>query len=1106
MTDLKDYFKQSYQGQQSFLDNVIFPIFGTDCFESGYNQEVLALYPELQTVAQATGISSVLNVGTIDVDFNPISIFDITVKNRTQLNRNRVGIQQIIRRIMSTYSSAFMIFHYDDAAVWDWRFSFCSKATNDALTDSKRYTFLLGPNQSCRTVADNFGKLLGKAGDIELDDIKAAFDVEALSDEFFGKYKQHYERFVEYVTGKRFVKTGGKWLEQAAHEPHPQMYADFGRDDKRVRDYVKKLLGRIVFLHFLQKKGWLGVPAGKAWGEGDQNFMLRLFECATEAQQEDFLDTVLEPLFAKGLDADRAADDYLFDTQVALPQGSKVKVPYLNGGLFERDALDEIPTKFPSQFFADLLNFLYQYNFTIDENDPDDAQVGVDPEMLGRIFENLLEDNKDKGAFYTPKEIVRYMCRQSLTAYLCTGISNKGEQQAIGEYVKTYDVAHLGGAASRLAQFVDERLKEVKICDPAIGSGAFPMGMLKELFLCRGAIENFDNAAAIKRHIICNNIYGVDIERGAVDIARLRFWLSLVVDEDEPHTLPNLDFKVMQGNSLLEQYQGADLSCVAKDNVQQISEGRSLVLFDSMLDVYRKELRTMIVQYYSEDNHAKKQSLLARIKENVSQQLQESGINVDLSHIDLQANSHFFLWHTWFGDVLNRPDGKGGFDIVIGNPPYIQLQDNGGSLAKLYERCGYETFARTGDIYCLFYERGWQLLKQGGHLCFITSNKWMRAGYGEKTRAFFAQKTNPMLLLDFAGLKIFESATVDTNILLFSKSENKHKTISVVAGKQNKNSLSNLSDFVMRQHSVCDFSTSESWVILSPIEQSIKRKIEAVGTPLKDWDINIYRGVLTGCNEAFIITTEKRNEILANCQTEEERERTKELIRPVLRGRDIKRYGYEWADLWLIATFPSRHYDIEEYPAIKTYLLSFGIERLEQTGKKYVINGEEVKARKKNNNKWFETQDSINYWQDFFQQKVIYMEIQTDNEKDGYPFPCFSYDVGNNIVLNTAYILSSNSIDVRFVLGFINSKIGRFLTKMYVTQLQERQYRMLAQYVSKFPIPQLKGNQTNYIIELVNENMNNQNKEIEERIDRAVCSWYNLDANELDYINNEGFL
>ena len=1033
MTDLKDYFKQSYQGQQSFLDNVIFPIFGTDCFESGYNQEVLALYPELQTLAQATGIASVLNVGTIDVDFNPISIFDITVKNRTQLNRNRVGIQQIIRRIMSTYSSAFMIFHYDDAAVWDWRFSFCSKATNDALTDSKRYTFLLGPNQSCRTVADNFGKLLGKAGDIELDDIKAAFDVEALSDEFFGKYKQHYERFVEYVTGKRFIKTGGKWQEQAAHEPHPQMYADFGRDDKRVRDYVKKLLGRIVFLHFLQKKGWLGVPAGKAWGEGDQDFMLRLFECATEAQQEDFLDTVLEPLFAKGLDADRAADDYLFDTQVALPQGSKVKVPYLNGGLFERDALDEIPTKFPSQFFADLLNFLYQYNFTIDENDPDDAQVGVDPEMLGRIFENLLEDNKDKGAFYTPKEIVRYMCRQSLTAYLCTGISNEGEQQAIGEYVKTYDVAHLGGASSPLAQFIDERLKEVKICDPAIGSGAFPMGMLKELFLCRGAIENFDNAAAIKRHIICNNIYGVDIERGAVDIARLRFWLSLVVDEDEPHTLPNLDFKVMQGNSLLEQYQGADLSCVAKDNVQQLSEGRSLVLFDSMLDVYRKELRTMIVQYYSEDNHAKKRSLLARIKENVSQQLQESGINVDLSHIDLQANSQFFLWHTWFADVLNHPGGKGGFDIVIGNPPYIQLQDNGGSLAKLYERCGYETFARTGDIYCLFYERGWQLLKQGGHLCFITSNKWMRAGYGEKTRAFFAQKTNPMLLLDFAGLKIFESATVDTNILLFSKSENKHKTFSVVAGKQNKNCLSNLSDFVSRQHSVCDFSTSESWVILSPIEQSIKRKIEAVGTPLKDWDINIYRGVLTGCNEAFIITNEKRNEILENCQTEEERERTKELIRPILRGRDIKRYGYEWAGLWLINAHNGikgklERIHIEDYPAIKAHLDQF----------KHKLEERSDKGDTPYNLR------NCAYLQDFSCPKIIYPETT----QGAY----FAFDDKGLYIDKTCFMLIAN--DAEYLQHTLSSRLFEFAYKRIFAsvELGEHGYQYNKHALIKLPV------------------------------------------------------
>ncbi|EXY48725.1 eco57I restriction-modification methylase family protein, partial [Bacteroides fragilis str. 3783N2-1] len=209
-----------------------------------------------------------------------------------------------------------------------------------------------------------------------------------------------------------------------------------------------------------------------------------------------------------------------------------------------------------------------------------------------------------------------------------------------------------------------------------------------------------------------------------------------------------------------------------------------------------------------------------------------------------------------------------GFDIVIGNPPYIQLQNNGGELAKLYEPCDYKTFAKTGDIYCLFYERGWQLLKPKGHLCYITSNKWMRAGYGEKTRGFFAKNTNPQLLIDFAGVKIFESATVDTNILLFSKEDNKHKTLCAATNKQNKDGVKNLSVFVQHSGAVCDFSSSDSWVILSPIEQSIKRKIEAVGTPLKDWDIQINYGIKTGYNDAFIIDTEKREAILANCQTE----------------------------------------------------------------------------------------------------------------------------------------------------------------------------------------------------------------------------------------------
>ena len=299
---------------------------------------------------------------------------------------------------------------------------------------------------------------------------------------------------------------------------------------------------------------------------------------------------------------------------------------------------------------------------------------------------------------------------------------------------------------------------------------------------------------------------------------------------------------------------------------------------------------------------------------------------------------------------------------------------------------------------------------------------------------------------------------------------------------------------------VCEFANSDSWVILSPIEQSIKRKIEAVGTPLKDWDINIYRGVLTGYNEAFIISTEKREEILANCQSEDERERTAELIRPILRGRDIKRYGYNWAGLYLIATFPSRHYDIEQYPAVKDHLLSFGIERLEQTGKVHNVNGENIKARKKTTNKWFETQDSISYWEDFSKPKIVYMEIQTDNPTEGYPFPCFSFDERNSIALNTAYIMCSDSVDVRYILGVLNSSVGRMIAKFYVTQLQERQFRMLAQYLANFPISQATPSVQNKIIECVQECLSHETENVKDIINKMVYEIYHFDESEVTYI------
>ena len=657
--ELKKYLSNKYQGNRSFLENVIFPIFGNERFIDGYEDEILETNPEYQTMANATGIRSVKDVGVIYIDGEPLQIFDISVSDRIMMERNRVTIQSLVRRMMDQYSNAFMIFHYEDVSRWDWRFTFCHKSANkEESTDSKRYTFLLGPKQSCRTAADNFVKLYNNRANLTLKNIEDAFSVEALSERFFNEYKGIYADIIFYITGKHMVKKGSKWEEVKEGRACRKIldeFCEFDDPEKAVRDYVKKLMGRLVFLQFLQKKGWLGVPVDKQWGDGDNEFTQHLFEKCDD--RNNFVDDVLEKLF-NDLNTERKDD-----VSKIKGLGYKFKVPYLNGGLFECDAADKANFPLPARYMEEMLEFFSRYNFTIDENDPNDAEVGVDPEMLGRIFENLLEDNKDKGAFYTPKEIVTYMCRESLIAYLQTGIEDEATKEALRQFVTTHDAEHLG-TNKEFRQQVDDALKTVKICDPAIGSGAFPMGLLKELFLCRTALEGIEQnkAAEIKKHIIQQNIYGVDIEKGAVDIARLRFWLSLIVDEETPQALPNLDFKIMQGNSLLEQYKGVDLSTV----VEKKKDGM-VDMFDDIVDVLRLDLRKLLAKYYEFTDHKEKKKLRKEITDNVKQQLLEQGVTVNFGDIDLAENDQFMLWHTWFYDVFSQ----GGFDIVIGNPPYL---------------------------------------------------------------------------------------------------------------------------------------------------------------------------------------------------------------------------------------------------------------------------------------------------------------------------------------------------------------------------------------------------------------------------------------------------
>ena len=1204
MKTLQDIFNSDYD-KRLLTDGVLKDTFG-DLFTEYEFAENFLRNANDQDHAQKAGITSVEKIGHVSGFDTPLSVFEITLAPSVRIKYSRVNIQKFLRSVLYG-ESAFLIFHYEDLDDNDWRFSFLHVEKGNTTT-AKRFTYLLGKAHKARTVAERFEKLKEQIleqrhGVINDQVLFDAFSVEALSDEFFNKYKTIYANFIQYITGKRVVKTGSKWEEKILHEPDTELYAAFGKDDKRIRDYVKKLMGRITFLYFVQEKRWFN---------NDQNYLQHLFENSTPEHQNDFLDCVLEPFFYTVLNTEKPNRKQAFEAHNNNLRPSEVKwdeslldqwkeIPFLNGGLFERDENDIVRSQFPPQFFENLNDYdenfvgkipqkdagytweripgifdlFSQYNFTIDENDPDDAEVGIDPEMLGKIFENLLEDNKDKGAFYTPKEIVQYMCRESLIAYLQTDAKDDAHKERLRKFVETHDASVLENP-----EYVRHKIKEIKVCDPAIGSGAFPMGMLDQLVACSEALDmhisNRSNRAEIKKHIIQNSIYGVDIERGAVDIARLRFWLSLVIDEEKAIPLPNLDYKIMQGNSLLEQYEGIDLSKLKQKSptIKDVKPHRNLFgeIEDKQLSItfnnQAESLSYFFNQYYNCRQHEAKtkyknlieDSIRKIVEHNFGVQIEIHQMTIDLEsasveknnkeletikeilnannnqlsilqkkqnltpneklqvttlkkaidnankqyvslnssineskkkinyatneklryenafdniqQIDLSANQQFFLWHTWFADVFNRPSNQG-FDVVIGNPPYIQLQNNGGALADSYESCGYKTLEKTGDIYCLFYERTMQLLKDGGISCLITSNKWMRAGYGESLRKFFVENTDPKMLIDFAGVKVFDSATVDTNILLAQKASNTHSTQCCITKELTKNDLNNLSGFVRQHTTVNAFSCSDSWVILSPIEQSIKRKIEAVGTPLKDWDINIYRGVLTGYNEAFIIDTKKRDEILANCSSDEERKKTAELIRPILRGRDIKRYGYDWANLWLICThngvkgkFP--RIDVKDYPAIKAHLDTFGskvTKRSDQGDTPYNLR-------------------NCAYWEDFDKPKIVWGNL---NLKGAY-----SYAPKGMFVNAPSPFIATDNVAL---LHILNSKIADYYIQSLGVTRNGGYFEYKPMFVAQLPVP-MTG------LENLKTFNTQPSREEEGEIATTIYQIYGLSPDEIDFIED----
>ena len=696
-------------------------------------------------------------LGNIDTtDSYRIGLFHYNITKGSVANR-RVGLRNLVKSFINPtwgeFDAALVVFDSGD----HWRLSFICDIKGEA-TSPKRYTYVFGSDDLLyRTPIERFNFLKKKG--ISFENLKTAFSVEALSDEFFDRYREQYADFIQYITGKRFVKVGSKWEEKRLSKPNAALMEAFGYNEKIIRDYVKKMMGRITFLHFLQRKGWMC---------GDLNYMQNMFE--NSLYKNDYLDSVLEPLFFGILNTKPAEREALFadyDWDKSLLNEWK-DIPYLNGGLFERDKEDEPESRFPADYFKRLFQFFSEYNFTIDENDPNDAEVGVDPEMLGKIFENLLEDNKDKGAFYTPKEIVRYMCQESLIAYLETNTSIAKDK--IRQFVLSPEEGVKDIPENKKPKLLTA-LENVKICDPAIGSGAFPMGLLNELLHCREVLsgDHYDRAK-IKKSIIQNNIYGVDIEKGAVDIARLRFWLSIVVDEETPSPLPNLDYKIMQGNSLIESFMGVDLSKLTYEKEYKKDKGE-ISLFDNEKNRLQKTVSHLLFSYYCCSDHDRKMTLQQEISDTINKQLEaqayDSTILDKLKTINLAENSNFFLWHTWFSDVFNRDD-KEGFDIVIGNPPYVSAVNMARTdEEKLLYKQSYPEATGAYDMYVLFLLLGAKL--SSNIYCWIIPNKLLVADYAKKTLHKLKAECGLEKTIDVSVYDVFKNASVYPIIVLGNK-------------------------------------------------------------------------------------------------------------------------------------------------------------------------------------------------------------------------------------------------------------------------------------------------------------------------------------------------
>ena len=942
---------------------------------------------------------------------------------------------------------------------------------------------------------------------------------------------------------RRFYGDLFGWFERAIRE------AKFPARQKRTlppEEHIIRLITRLMFVWFIKEKRLIATDLFI------EEQIARLLKNYDRDAGDSYYRAVLQNLFFATLNTEidkrgfsqgsyathRNFSFYRYEKEIADPDqllNLFEQTPFINGGLF--DCLDseeathaggyriDCFTDKPSQrrdysipnrlFFDDdgLIPLFNRYKFTVEENTPVEQEVALDPELLGKVFENLLAAynpetrdtaRKQTGSYYTPRPVVDYMVDEALVAALAQACSPsdsdtgswKARLRYLLDYEATFNDDHELFKEGETAGIV-RAISEIKVLDPAVGSGAFPMGMLHKMAMAlrrldpdnqrwatlqkerarkkadaafdtkdpqerkdelneiSDTFERYSGDFGRKLYLIQNSIFGVDIQPIATQIAKLRFFISLAIEQEPDENAPNFGIKPLPN---------LETRFIAADTLMQLKAAGQLDLFRQQIEALQTKLTENRERHFHATTRPKK--LACRDADNqlrraLADELNAAGLPEDdakkITHwdpYDQNAKADWFDPEYMFGIA-------DGFDIVIGNPPYIQLQKNRGELRRRYQTTDFETFAATGDIYQLFYEKGCQLLMpQRGLIAYITSNSWLKAQYGKSTRRYFAEQHTPLQLVEM-GKDVFENAIVDTNILIARSGKNDAICKAVDMDRLPDKTFPPAETLWGQLRPRED----KPWSAMSVIEQSIMDEMEAVGTPLKEWDVSIYRGVTTGLNDAFIIDDETKEELVAADP------KSAEIIKPLLRGRDIQRWRAEWAGLWLV--YARKGIAIDRYPAVYSHLRQH----------------QKALSKKAGSNQWYELQASPSDKVDalFKKEKLFWMDMSSKGR--------FTYSDSEMYCNDKGFVIAGKSL--KYLCAVLNSTLVTWLIKntALTTGMGLTQWKKFA--VEAIPIPKISSAKQRPFIRLVNrilkakaDDPNADTGKLEGEIDRLVYQLY----------------